>query len=351
MSLGTYRSDDVTLLLKDITGVVEPLPAEKREPLIQSGVHYSEMLPLEYVPTEKYVEQYEIALNRYAQNVADAVATVAHKIVEVKGENVVLVSLARAGISIGVLIKHYLRNKFAIDPPHYAISIIRGKGIDGNAMRYLLSRHKAADIQFVDGWVGKGAIQRELNQAMLDYAGVEPELAVLSDPAYVTRMCGSRDDFLIASSCLNATISGLISRTFYRSDIIGSDDFHGVAFYEELKCEDRTYEFIEAIESLFDKAVVSPVKETPEKRDGISEVMAIAEDFGIDDINLIKPGIGEATRVLLRRIPWKILVWSLDDVENLGHVFQLAREKGVEVEEYELANYRACGLIREMADS
>ena len=34
----------------------------------------------------------------------------------------------------------------------------------------------------------------------------------------------------------------------------------------------------------------------------------IAKTFDIDDINLIKPGIGEATRVLLRRVPWKILI-------------------------------------------
>ena len=43
----TYDPADVTLLLKDITGRVEPQPASVRERLIQSGVHYCEMLPLE----------------------------------------------------------------------------------------------------------------------------------------------------------------------------------------------------------------------------------------------------------------------------------------------------------------
>lgn len=28
----------------------------------------------------------------------------------------------------------------------------------------------------------------------------------------------------------------------------------------------------------------------------------------MDDINLIKPEIGETTRVLLRRVPWKVLI-------------------------------------------
>ena len=51
----SYRDEDVTLLLKDITGMVQPQPTEEREKLIQAGKHYSEMLPVEYVPTEKYM--------------------------------------------------------------------------------------------------------------------------------------------------------------------------------------------------------------------------------------------------------------------------------------------------------
>ena len=47
----SYSKDDVTILLKDITGMVKPQPTQEREKLIQSGRHYSEMLPIEYVPT------------------------------------------------------------------------------------------------------------------------------------------------------------------------------------------------------------------------------------------------------------------------------------------------------------
>ena len=78
---------------------------------------------------------------------------------------------------------------------------------------------------------------------------------------------------------------------------------------------------------------------------------AAGADFGIRDINLIKPSIGEATRVLLRRVPWKVLVHSLRDEAHLGHIYQLAREKGAELVEYPLENYRACGLIRDLADT
>ena len=42
----SYSEDDVILLLKDITGMVEPQGTEERERQIQSGRHYSEMLPI-----------------------------------------------------------------------------------------------------------------------------------------------------------------------------------------------------------------------------------------------------------------------------------------------------------------
>ena len=60
----------------------------------------------------------------------------------------------------------------------------------------------------------------------------DKSLAVVSDPANLTDLCGTHDDILIPSSCLNAVVTGLISRTFLRDDIIASDDFHGAAYYE-----------------------------------------------------------------------------------------------------------------------
>lgn len=352
---GSYFPEDVTVLLKDITGLVEPLGTKEREARIQSGVHYCEMLPIEYEPTAEYMEIYEKSLGLYSQITAEAVESCARRIFEDKGKDAVLVSLARAGTSIGVLLKRCLKGRYGADIPHYTISIIRGRGIDKNAVNYILERHSPEQIQFVDGWTGKGAIQRELNKAMLDFPAVSAGLAVLSDPAFVAEKCGTHEDFLIASSLLNSTVSGLLSRTFLRSDIIGENDFHGAAFYRELSAEDRTYEFIEAVERHFDFSRDFPAPKNtgfPENaRGGIDEVNEIARKFGIKDINLIKPGIGEATRVLLRRVPWKLLVHNLSDNEHLAHLYQLAEEKGVAVEEYPLKNYKACGIIRNLADS
>lgn len=345
----TYKPEDVKILLKDITGMVEPLNNETREKFIQQGVHYSEMLPLEHKPSKDYLDTYERALFQSAQITANAVAEVSGKIWRAKGQNVVLVSLARAGTPIGILIKRFIKKKYNCDIPHYTISIIRGKGIDKNAMGYILKNHDPNNIQFVDGWTGKGAIQNQLNAAMLEYPNVDPGLAVLSDPAGVASYCGTHEDFLIASSCLNSVVSGLLSRTFFRSDIIGETDFHGAVFYSELKKYDLTYQFIDTIETNFDLTYKN--KETVSNGCGMAEVKEIYNKFNMTDINFIKPSIGEATRVLLRRMPWKILVHSLDDYEHLGHLYILAKEKNADIEVYPLKRYRACGLIKTLADT
>ena len=345
----SYYEDDVTLLLKDITGLVEPIATEEREKYIQSGTHYSEMLPLEYKPTDKYIETYNVALKRFGQDTADAIERVSEKIYEAKGAKGVIVSLARAGTPIGVLIHRYIRNKYDVDMKHYSISIIRGRGIDHNALNYIVDRHGADKIQFVDGWVGKGAIFKELRSALSDYPDVSSELAVVADPANITDLCGTHDDIMIASSCLNSTVSGLISRTFLRKDIIGPNDFHGAAYYGELADEDRTYEFIEYVESLFryDLGMNVPSGDS----NGYDEVLRISREFEVADVNHIKPGIGETTRVLLRRVPWRVLV-SENYVasDELKHIYQLAKERNVEIVPYDLKNYKCCGIIKNLSD-
>lgn len=346
----SYTEDDVILLLKDITGLVEPQPTEERERLIQSGKHYCEMLPIEYVPSEKYMQVYRDALKNYSKPTALAIGRLADKVMLSKGSNVVLVSLARAGIPIGILLKRYIRLKYKINVPHYSISIIRGKGIDDNAMKYLLNKHKAEDLLFVDGWIGKGAILNELKKDISAYSGVSSEIAVVADPANVTELCGTHDDILIPSSCLNSTVSGLVSRTFLRSDIIGENDFHGAVYYGELADSDLSYEFINAIEADFE--IDSRIDDIVIQGLGIDEVKSIAGHFDISDINLIKPGIGETTRVLLRRVPWKVLIDERHKSDDaLAHIVRLAEEKNVPIEYYPLTHYKCCGIIKNLADA
>ena len=347
----SYNEDDVVILLKDITGMIDAKSTKrKRESLIQKGKHYSEMLPIEYSPSAKYMEAYKEALKINSDITAKSIGVLSDKIIDKKGSDVVLVSLARAGTPVGILIKRYIKWKYDINVTHYSISIIRDRGIDENALKYILDRHDAKDILFVDGWIGKGAILRELKKNLEKYPDISTELAVVADPANISELCGTHEDILIPSSCLNSTVSGLISRTVLRNDIIGSQDFHGAVYYEELEEFDLTYEFINSIQSKFelnnsnDNYILDRI--------GLDEVNEIADIFNIKDVNLIKPGIGETTRVLLRRVPWKILISEKYKNHNtLDHIKKLAEEKNVPVEFYPLVNYKACGIIKNLADA
>lgn len=346
----SYKEEDVILLLKDITGLVKPQSTQERERLIQSGKHYCEMLPIEYVPSETYMRVYREALHNYARPTAQAVGRLADKVMRRKGKQVVLVSLARAGTPIGILLKRYIRMKYQTEIPHYSISIIRGRGIDGNAMKFLLERYAPQQLLFVDGWIGKGAILNELKKDIAAYPGVSSDIAVVADPANATELCGTHEDLLIPSSCLNCTVSGLVSRTFLRDDIIGKNDFHGAVYYGELKDSDLSYEFIHAIEGEFESETEEETK--PLTGTGLDQVKKLAAEYGVSDINLIKPGIGETTRVLLRRVPWKILIGEENrDDPSLAHILRLAEEKKVPVEYHPLTHYKACGIIKKLADA
>ncbi len=337
-------ANDGVVLLKDITGKVDPLPSAEREKLIRSGVHYSELLPAEYEPSPEYLRLYESGLEQWAGETARAVASISEQIYSKKGKRAVIVSLARAGTPVGVLIVRYLRRKYGVNVAHYSVSIIRGRGIDKNALRYILARHRAKDLQFVDGWTGKGAINSQLLEALVDFPEIDPTLGVLADPAGVCELCGTHDDVFIPCSCLNSVVSGLFSRSFLRGDIIGEDDFHGAAYFSELSANDRTYEFIERVERYFDFNGDPPRAEPCCAGCGLDEACKIAEEFNVDDINLVKPSIGETTRVLLRRIP-KVILLREKGSPLTAHIEELAAEKNVPVKEYPLKCYRAVGII------
>lgn len=349
----SYSFQDVEILLKDISGQVEPLSTEVREKNIQAGQHYCEMIPLEYKPSQKYMKAYQNALNHYAFKTALATSILAEKMYLAKGENLTIVSLARAGIPIGILIRRYLKNKYRVNVKHYAISIIRDRGIDKNALNYILNYRKPESILFVDGWIGKGTILRQLKEAVKSYPGLEANLGVVSDPANLTDLCGTHEDILIPSSCLNATVTGLISRTFLRNDIIKPRDFHGAIFYSELLSEDLSEQFLQTIEKEFVYNNTHLENSISGNGNGMEVVKKVAKEYKIDNINFIKPGIGETTRVLLRRIPWKIIVnENYINVDELKHIYQLASEKNIpcEVSRIELNNYKVCGIIRQLSD-
>ncbi|WP_253914930.1 phosphoribosyltransferase [Streptomyces mayonensis] len=358
-AFSSYAPDEVGWLLQDLSDVTLEAPTEEREEAIQrGGAHYAESLPVEYQPSEQYQQLFHAALDTSAARLARAVGAVTEVVLTERSPRPVLVSLARAGTPVGILMRRWAQFRHGLDLPHYAVSIVRGRGIDANALRWLAAHHDPADVVFVDGWTGKGAITRELAAALRDFedtdgvTGFDPEIAVLADPGSCVRTYGTRDDFLIPSACLNSTVSGLISRTVLRADLVGPHDFHGAKFYRELAGADLSPAFLDAVCARFPDvtdAVDAQAKEllsadrTP-TWEGWAAVERISEEYGIHDVNLVKPGVGETTRVMLRRVPWKVLARAGAGAD-LDHVRLLAEQRGVPVEEVDGLPYTCVGLI------
>lgn len=360
-SFGSYAPEDVQWLLKDLSFAQLEAPSAEREAAIQSGkASYAESLPQEFEPSSEYGALFQTALGSSAARIAHAVGTLTEQVLKLRNDAPVLVSLARAGTPVGILMKRWAREVHGLDLPHYAISIVRGLGIDQTALGYLAARHNPEQIMFVDGWTGKGAITRELAAAVelfrkTDGAAFRPDLAVLADPGHCVRIFGTREDYLVPSACLNSTVSGLVSRTVFNKELIGPGDFHGAKFYSQLSRSDVSNDFVAAVTAEFAgvRAEVlaaaasfpTHVAALPDADwSGWAAVEAISRSFGINNVNLVKPGVGETTRVLLRRVPWKVLVHP-DAFDDIAHVLHLAEQRGVEVLEVPGLPYSCVGLI------
>ena len=80
------------------------------------------------------------------------------------------------------------------------------------------------------------------------------------------------------------------------------------------------------------------------------EVKEICKAYGISDINKVKPGVGETTRVLLRRVPHVVLINPNADRKYFTHIQQLCKEKNIPTAYYNFKKYNVCGIIKVVAD-
>lgn len=349
---GSYDPSDVQILLKPVD--IDPTPVNEKELLIQSGAkHYSEMLSAEKVPDERYMALYAEALARNASRLKMDIHHLAARITTRPQTNreCVVVSLARAGTPIGVLLKRELE-RIGITTHHYSVSIIRGRGIDENALRFIKERHGVETTLFVDGWTGKGAITKQLLGSLRENdLGFEAFLAVIADPAGRAHLAATTEDYVIPSGLLNGIASGLISRSVLNDDVVGPGDFHACRYMSEFAHADISAAFIHAIESaptlsdrLPDWTPVSAAAAQASCERMLRELMA-KDDVG--DVNRIKPGIAEATRAILRRVPDKLCLSDLNDPE-VQHMIHIANQSGVPIERRDLFTYRAVTIIKKV---
>ncbi len=363
---GSYSADDCLFLLQEVEAEFKDV-ADK-EMLIQSGqMHYSEMISQESAPTEDYLDlfyrmteanKYRLAIDSI--NLANIIA----KNYDGYGKNqdspIVIMSLARAGTPIGVIIKKTLE-LMGLCAVHYSISIIRDKGIDAKALAYVTDRYSDSSLCFIDGWTAKGVITKELHSSVDCFnvehgASVPNELYVISDIGATADFSATMDDYAIPSSLLNSTVSGLVSRSIHNEKTEGG--FHGCIRYKHLKKHDVSEWFVDEVMSdiesvlLFDTSLVLVKADGGknagmQKEDALNYLSSTQEKYSVSDINRIKPGIAEATRVMLRRVPDLLILRDLASKDSL-HLVKIAEEKGIDIVTDTSMPYGAVALIKDV---
>ncbi len=303
---GSYDTNDVQFLLQRQT--IQTVSVAEKERLIQSGQHYGTILGSENPPSQTYQDLFWATLERNKTQVAKDVIALARYLQA--NNKTVLVSLARGGTPIGILLKRTLA-LLGVETTHYSVSIIRDHGIDFVALECILKQHTDSSLAFIDGWTGKGVIARELEQSIgvfnaVHQTQISSDLFVLSDPSGFAATAGTRRDYLLPNAMLNATISGLVSRSF-----LSPDGFHGVMELLDLAKFDVSKQYLENIMSAVKSNLEQPTQvihaDLAQQKESTAMLLSIAAQYNVG-LGLVKPGVGEATRVLLRRSPKLLLL-------------------------------------------
>lgn len=346
---GAYDPADVTLLLQPID--MAPTPVAKKEALIQSGAaHYSEILAPEAAPTPDYLAIYQQALADNGPVMARSVVSLAKGIAAEVSGDITLVSLARAGLPVGVLLKRALA-QMGRTSAHYGVSIIRDRGLDQVAMAHILRHHPAGSIVFVDGWTGKGAIAAELARAAPACGIATPRMATLGDIGGFAWMAPTDADWLIPSGILGGVVSGLVSRTVLNDQIRGSGGYHGCTTLPHLADHDISRDFVDRITAQFpsDAPRCSPLNAQARatRQNRVRQTIdALADHHAITNRNRIKPSLAEATRAVLRRRPHMVYVAS-DTAPDTAPLMHLIRTRDIpyDVAPERISGYRAVTII------
>jgi hypothetical protein len=354
---GSYPPEDVHFLLRRLQ--IVPTSLAERERAIQLGErHYSEMIGPEDRPSRQRVAIFRSCLEANGPRFARDILELARKLITSSPTSqLTLVSLARAGTPVGVLLRRVILEHTGWDEAavsHYSISVIRDRGIDRVALRHILQRHPPKTVRFIDGWTGKGVIARELRNDLRtrfsSYRQINPGLWVPLDISGAAHTSASQQDYLIPSVLLGGTLSGLVSRSILPRTDLGRRCFHGCLELGHLRRYDISRWFIE---TMMEKIRVLPIPQVWSANTRTSAVLQeaaqtalekLAQEFGVSDLNRIKVGLGETVRVLLRRLPHRILLRDPQNTDG-ALVHRLARSRGIEVETRPAMFYQAAAII------
>lgn len=339
---GSYAPAEVGFLMRRMQMVTTAL--EEREQMIQSGErHYSEMIGPEDAPTRARMKLFRECLAHNGRRMAEDLSALAARMAaSAVDRELVVVSIARAGTPIGVLLWHRLREIApGLKLKHYSISVIRDRGVDYAALRWIMSRHSPASLRFVDGWTGKGTIADELRISIAGWAEAPPDLDpglwVPLDVCGAATYAASSADYLIPSTLLGGTLSGLVSRSVLPHGEEGGDAFHGCVPLDTLRRYDLSRWFIGEMLSRL-AGVPHPGGIPANASGGVPRRAETARCLdlmlarhALTDRNRIKLGIGETVRVLLRRKPHTVWMSDRANPTDADLIHRLARLRNVPV--------------------
>lgn len=355
---GSYAPDEVSFLMRRLH--LDTTPLEQREQMIQSGrSHYCEMIGPEDAPTRELLRLFRECLSANGERMARDISILADALAAsaVDGE-LTIVSIARAGTPVGVLLLHRLRQTQPhLSVAHYSISVIRDRGVDLVALEWIMSHHAPGSLRFVDGWTGKGTIAGELQRSISEWqqapAALNPGLWVPLDVCGAAAFAASRQDYLIPSTLLGGTISGLVSRSVLPRGEEGN--LHGCVSLDHLRRHDLSRWFVRKIMdefTLIQASSTSPPNASggcPRHEEVIHCLKETMSQFGITDPNRVKLGIGETVRVLLRRLPQVICLGQNTQATDAKMIRRLAALRAVPVDTVRGLAFDALAVIAQVS--
>lgn len=249
LNSGSYLSGDVVFLLQPID------PQDVQKPCLQSdGTEgYRCTLNAEIAPSDAILSAFNKALEDNVVRMATTLKKTGDFLrsrFEVDSP-IILISLVPDGVPAGVVLHRYIGE---VAPcVHYALSFIRGIGVDFAALNYIIDLHGTDKIVFVVD-VGSDEFLRELSDSLNEY----PELFDKDHLRLVSMVWsnGDHDDWVAPTKLLGCTATGLVSKgclhepidpILAMDDFSNQDNWHKCVFNQHLDSIDVSQAYVNRI--------------------------------------------------------------------------------------------------------